>query len=61
VSNMAIMDITDIEPLLMAVNELLHESFHKDKPQKFTRKWFSWANTLFAELIIKYLSEGGEI
>lgn len=39
----------------------MHESFHKDKPQKFTRKWFSWANTLFAELIIKYLSEGGEI
>lgn len=39
----------------------MHESFHKDKPQKFTRVWFSWANTLFAELIIKYLSEGGEI
>ncbi len=39
----------------------MHESFHKDKPEKFTREWFSWANTLFAELIIKYLSEGGEI
>ena len=39
----------------------MHESFHKDKPEKFTRVWFSWANTLFAELIIKYLSEGGEI
>lgn len=39
----------------------MHESFHKDKPQKFTREWFSWANTLFAELIIKYLSEGGKI
>lgn len=39
----------------------MHESFHKDKPQKFTREWFSWANTLFAELIIKYLSEDGKI
>ncbi len=39
----------------------MHESFHKNKPQKFTRVWFSWANTLFAELIIKYLSIGGEI
>ncbi len=39
----------------------MHESFHKNKPKKFTREWFSWANTLFAELIIKYLSEGGEI
>ena len=39
----------------------MHESFHKDKPEKFPRVWFSWANTLFAELIIKYLSEGGEI
>ncbi|MBO5934241.1 MAG: glycoside hydrolase family 125 protein [Clostridia bacterium] len=39
----------------------MHESFHKNKPQKFTREWFSWANTLYAELIIKYLSLGGEI
>lgn len=39
----------------------MHESFHKDKPEKFTREWFSWANTLFAELVIKYLSVGGKI
>lgn len=35
----------------------MHESFHKDNPEKFTREWFSWANTLFAELIIMYLDE----
>jgi meiotically up-regulated gene 157 (Mug157) protein len=29
----------------------MHESFHKDDPQKFTRKWFAWANTLFGELL----------
>lgn len=33
----------------------MHESFHKDKPEKFTREWFSWANTLFAELVMKYI------
>lgn len=31
----------------------MHESFHKDDPKIFTRKWFAWANTLFGELIIK--------
>jgi len=25
----------------------MHESFHKDDVNKFTRKWFAWANTLF--------------
>jgi len=29
----------------------MHESFHKDDPQKFTRKWFAWANTIFGELL----------
>lgn len=29
----------------------MHESFHKDNPAQFTRKWFAWANTLFGELI----------
>lgn len=35
----------------------MHESFHKNNPGKYTREWFSWANTLFAELIIRYLDE----
>jgi meiotically up-regulated gene 157 (Mug157) protein len=30
----------------------MHESFHKDDPKKFTRKWFAWANTIFGELIL---------
>ena len=29
----------------------MHESFHKDDPKHFTRKWFAWANTLFGELV----------
>jgi meiotically up-regulated gene 157 (Mug157) protein len=29
----------------------MHESFHKDDPSRFTRKWFAWANTLFGEFV----------
>lgn len=35
----------------------MHESFHKDDPSKFTRKWFAWANTLFGELVWKVYKE----
>ena len=35
----------------------MHESFHKDDPTKFTRKWFAWANTLFGEMIWKVYRE----
>lgn len=31
----------------------MHESFHKDNPENFSRSWFAWANTLFGELLIK--------
>ena len=36
----------------------IHESFHKDNPQKFTRSWFAWQNTLFGELVIKLVNDG---
>lgn len=35
----------------------MHESFHKDDPSKFTRKWFAWANTLFGEFVWKVYKE----
>ena len=35
----------------------MHESFHKDDPQKFTRSWFAWANTLFGEFLWKVYNE----
>ena len=35
----------------------MHESFHKDDPAKFSRKWFAWANTLFGEFVWKVYRE----
>jgi uncharacterized protein len=31
---------------------LMHEGFHKDDPTRFTRPWFAWANSLFAEFVM---------
>lgn len=31
----------------------MHESFNPDNPKDFSRPWFAWANSLFAELIIR--------
>ena len=36
----------------------IHESFHKDDANHYTRPWFAWQNTLFGELILKLLADG---
>lgn len=36
----------------------MHESFHKDNPNDYTRSWFAWQNTLFGELIVKLINDG---
>ena len=36
----------------------MHESFHKDDPGNYTRRWFAWQNTLFGELILKLIDDG---
>jgi meiotically up-regulated gene 157 (Mug157) protein len=28
-----------------------HEGFDANNPARFTREWFAWANSLFAELV----------
>jgi len=35
---------------------LMHESFSKNNPNVFTRHHFAWANSLFAELIMKFFA-----
>ncbi|HEX2984855.1 MAG TPA: glycoside hydrolase family 125 protein [Ignavibacteriales bacterium] len=35
----------------------MHESFNKNNPEKFSRSWFAWANTLFGELVLKVYNE----
>jgi len=39
----------------------IHESVHIDDPHLYTRHWFSWANSLFGELILTLHSTQPEI
>lgn len=40
-----------------AGTHLMHESFNKNDDTDFTRPWFAWANSLFAELMIRLAGE----
>ena len=40
---------------------LMHESFNKNDATNFTRPWFAWSNSLFAELLIRIANENIEI
>lgn len=31
---------------------VVHEGFHKDDPNRFTREWFSWSNAMFVEFVL---------
>ncbi len=35
----------------------MHEGFHANNPKKFTRSWFSWSCSLFAELVERAVDE----
>jgi hypothetical protein len=39
----------------------MHESFHPDRPEQFTREWFAWANSLFGALVCRRLDVDGYI
>ena len=41
-----------------AATGFMHEAFHMDNPNHFTREWFAWQNSLFGELIIKLVDNG---
>lgn len=36
---------------------LMHESFFVEDPSQYTREWFSWANSVFCEMILDYMGE----
>ncbi len=36
----------------------MHEAFDPDNPSDYSRPWFAWANTLFAELLETLMTEG---
>ena len=36
----------------------MHESFDPNDPEKFTRDWFAWANSMFGELIYRLYENG---
>ena len=39
----------------------IDEAFHKDAPQKFTRSWFAWANTIFGELVLDAFNKNPDL
>ncbi len=57
VDDKEIADCIETLRLTHAGTGFMHESFHKDDPARFTRKWFAWANTLFGEMIWKVFRE----
>ncbi len=44
--------LLDIFEKTDAGTNLVHEGFHKDNPENFTREWFSWANAVYAEFVM---------
>lgn len=40
-----------------AGTNFMHEGFDVDNPEKFTREWFAWANTLFAQMMISIVEK----
>lgn len=44
--------ILDLFETTTAGTGLMHEGFNADDPSKFTREWFAWANSIFAEFVI---------
>lgn len=34
---------------------MMHEGFYCDEPSRYTREWFSWANAMYAELLLSVI------
>lgn len=48
----ALLEATDADTGFM------HEGFHSDDPNVFTRKWFAWSNSLFSQLVYNAMKAG---
>ena len=38
--------------------ECMHESFDPSAPERFTREWFAWANSMFGEFVYRLCEAG---
>lgn len=61
------MTSTDMDEIAWILNTLMathggtgfmHESFDPDAPERYTRSWFAWANSMFAEMLIRLWEQG---
>jgi meiotically up-regulated gene 157 (Mug157) protein len=53
-------EISDQLQLLVnssACTGFIHESFNKSNVMNYTRPWFAWANSQFADLVLKLAEE----
>lgn len=46
-----ILELLDTLQKIDADTNLMHEGVHVDDPYQFTRPWFAWANSIFAEFV----------
>lgn len=58
VDSTEILQMIDLMEATDAGTGYMHEGFHKDDPSVFTRDWFAWSNSQFAQLVWKALQLG---
>ena len=52
-----ILECLDMLAKTHAGTNYMHEGFNPNEPKEYTRAWFAWANTLFAELLDKLMED----
>ena len=45
-------DMNKVVEIMDTAGSSLHESFHVNDANRFTRHWFSWADSLFQGLVV---------
>ncbi|MFC5468516.1 glycoside hydrolase family 125 protein [Cohnella suwonensis] len=53
-----ILEVLDMLQGTDAGTGYMHEGFDPNEPENYTRPWFAWANSLFAELIFRTMNKG---